>query len=427
MTRSILKAAVFAAMTGLGAGGVEAADYKQNPFTLVYDGAITQNEPGKVNIHPVTYKLNGLDIVANVYTPANYDPKQKYPAIVVAHPNGGIKEQVAGLYAQRLAEQGYITIAMDAAYQGGSGGEPRSVDKPQFRIEDIHGAADFITRYPGVDVTRLGLLGICGSGGYSLSAAKTDKRFKTIATLSMFNSGRVRRNGFADSQLDTIQKRLKQVSEARAQETTGGEILYAGDANLTDEQIAALPFEMYRQGYEYYWKTHAHPNSTFKYTMSSLLDLMRWDATDQIELIDQPLLMIAGSKADSLYMTEDAFAKDTTVRRGDVTEHIMTTPEAIDAVKKGQPIPDGTHFVLVDYRDGKVHRYFVMQKGNGWGNDYEENRRTDDWQFQWFWADKSVNMEENTARCQSCHSSRSGQNFLYTSDALGAFDGTVIE
>jgi fermentation-respiration switch protein FrsA (DUF1100 family) len=80
---------------------------------------------------------------------------------------------------------------------------------------------------------------------------------------------------------------------------------------MTDQQIAALPFEMYRQGYEYYWRTHAHPGSTFKYTMSSLLDLMRWDATDQIELIEQPLLMMAGSRADSLYMTEDAFAKAT--------------------------------------------------------------------------------------------------------------------
>jgi hypothetical protein len=123
----------------------------------------------------------------------------------------------------------------------------------------------------------------------------------------------------------------------------------------------------------------------------------------------------------------DALVHYTTVRRGEVTEHIMTTRAAIDAVKKGQPIPDGTHFVLVDYRDGKVHRYFVMQKGKGWGNDYDEGRGTEDWQFQWFWADKSVNMDENTARCQSCHSSRSGQNFLYTSDALGAFDGTVIE
>lgn len=315
-----------------------AADYKQNPFTLVYGGAITKNEPGKVNIHPVKYKLNNLDIVANVYTPANYDPSQKYPAIVVAHPNGGVKEQVAGLYAQHLAEQGYITITADAAYQGGSGGEPRSVDKPANRIEDIHRMADFITRYPGVDIVRLGLLGVCGGGGYSLAAAKTDKRFASIATLSMFNSGRVRRNGYGDSQLATMQDRLQQASNARAQETAGGEILYAGDANLTDEQIARLPFDLYRQGYEYYWNTHAHPNSTFKYTMSSLLDLMRWDATDQIAMIDKPLLMIAGSKADSLYMTEDAFPKaigttDKELFKIDGATHIETywVPEYVDA------------------------------------------------------------------------------------------------
>jgi uncharacterized protein len=287
------------------------ADYKQNPFTLVYAGALIKNETGKVNIHPVNYRLNGLDIAANVYTPANYDPSHKYPAVAVAHPNGGVKEQTSGLYAQHLAEDGYITIVADAAYQGASGGEPRCVDKPANRIEDIHGMADFITHYPGVDDARLGLLGVCGGGGYSLAAAKTDKRFKAIATLSMFNSGRVRRNGYVDSQLNSIQHRLEQASTARALEAVGGEVQYAGDAHLTDEQIAALPFDLYRQGYEYYWRTHAHPRSTFRYTMSSLLDLMRFDATDQIELISQPLLMIAGSRADSLYMTEDAFAKAT--------------------------------------------------------------------------------------------------------------------
>jgi uncharacterized protein len=299
------------AAAGLAVSAGPVLDYRKNAFGLVYEDAITQNEPGKVNIRPVTYTLNGLDIAANVYTPANYDPDGKFPAITVAHPNGGVKEQTAGRYAQRLAEQGYITIAADASYQGASGGLPRVTDKPQFRTEDVHGMADFISGYPGADAERMGALGICGGGGYTLKAAQSDKRFKAVATVSMFNSGRVRREGLQDSQRDTIQARLQQATAARTQEKAGGEILYAGDADLTDEQIAAQPFDLYRQGYVYYWKTHAHPNSTFKYTMSSLMDLMSFDITDQIELIDKPLLMIAGSKADTRYMTEEAFPKAT--------------------------------------------------------------------------------------------------------------------
>lgn len=327
-SRTVQVAAAIASVFFLS-GVSMAADYKQNPFTLAYDGAIAENVKGRVNLHAVTYTLNGIRISANVYTPANYDPGSKYPAVVIAHPNGGVKEQVAGLYAQRLAEQGYITIAADAAYQGASGGMPRNVDKPANRIEDIHGMADFITQYAGVDAGRLGLLGICGGGGYSLKAAQTDKRFKSIATLSMFNSGLVRRNGYMDSQLATVQGRLKQASEARAQEAAGGKIIYAGDALLTDEQIASLPFDLYRQGFEYYWKTHAHPNSTFRYTMSSLLDLMSFDAATNMDLINQPLLMMAGSNADSLYMTQSAFkdavnAKDKEFFKIEGATHIET-------------------------------------------------------------------------------------------------------
>jgi len=278
-----------------------------NPFGLVYQDAITKSVSGEVNIHTVTYKLNGIDISANIYTPANYDPSKKYPAVVVAHPNRGVKEQVAGLYAQCLAESGYITIAADASYQGASGGYPRNVDKPAFRIEDIRGMADFITQYEGVDASHLGLLGICGGGGYSLKAAQTDKRFKVVATLSMFNSGLVRRNGFMNTGLTTIQQRLKEASEARALEAAGGEIRYAADTKVTDERADKMPFDLYREGYYYYNKTHAHPNSTFRYTLSSLLDLMEFDAATNMDLINQPLLMIAGSKADTYYMTDNAF------------------------------------------------------------------------------------------------------------------------
>jgi fermentation-respiration switch protein FrsA (DUF1100 family) len=217
-----------------------------NPFGLVYGDAITENTPGKVNIHPVTYQLNGVEISANV-------------------------------------------------------------DKPANRIEDIRGMADYITQYAGVDASRIGLLGICGGGGYALKAAQIDKRFKVVSTLSMFNSGLVRRNGFMNSGVSTIQERLKQASEARALEAAGGEIRYAADTKITDEMADKMLFDLYREGHYYYNRTHAHPNSTFRYTMSSLLDLMEFDAASNMDLIKQPLLMMAGSKADTYYMTDSAF------------------------------------------------------------------------------------------------------------------------
>lgn len=313
---------------------------ENNPFGLVYRGAIMENVKGKVNIHPVTYTLNGLKIAANVYTPAGYDATQSYPAVVVAHPNGGVKEQVAGLYAQRLAEKGYITIAADASYQGASEGTPRNVDKPFYRTEDIHGMVDYISSYPGVDATRIGALGICGGGGYTLNAAKSDKRFKAVATLSMFNSGQVRRNGFMNTQLDSIQTRLKEASDARAREVATGEVSYQGNTDtdaLTEESISKIPTDLYREGAMYYGKTHRHPNSTFRYTTSSLMDLMSWDATDNINLINVPLLMMAGEKADSLYMTKEAFEKATGTTDKELFKipgatHIQTyfVPEYVD-------------------------------------------------------------------------------------------------
>lgn len=322
-------------------GGIIMNNNKGNKWGLVYENAITENVSGAVNIHPVTYKLHGNKIAANVYTPANYDKNEKYPAIVVAHPNGGVKEQVAGLYAQNLANAGYITIAADASFQGASGGEPRHTDKPAFRIEDIHGMVDYISQYPGVDVEHIGALGICGGGGYTLAAMQSDKRVSAVATLSMFNTGRVRRNGYGDSQLKSIQIRLKSASDARAELVKTGNDRIAGTVKVETNDDPAPMFTLYTEGMEYYGKTHAHPNSSGAYTESSLMDLMTFDATDHIDLINVPLLMIAGEKADSLYMTQEAFAKATGTENKELfvipnATHIQTywVPEYVDMATK---------------------------------------------------------------------------------------------
>ncbi|MGX7111966.1 alpha/beta hydrolase [Gemella cuniculi] len=285
-----------------------------NKFGLVYDNALTENKKGEVNIHAVKYMSRGVTIAANVYTPANYDEKKLYPAVTVAHPNGGVKEQVAGMFAQKLAENGFITIAADAAYQGESTGEPRNTDYPENRIEDIQAMADYLTTFSGVDGQRIGALGICGGGGYTIAAASRDKRFKAVATISMFNSGRVRRNGFLDTQLDSIQERLQQASNARVKRLETGEINYIGQylaeqVHFTTEQLEQIPAGLYREGTEYYADKYYHPNSQSWYTAESLQYLMSFDAEDRVDFITQPLLMIAGKDADTRYMTEAVFEK----------------------------------------------------------------------------------------------------------------------
>ena len=302
-----------------------------NPWGLVYDDAIIQNETGKVQLRTVTYDVEGITVSANVYLPAGYDAKKQYAAIVVSHPNGGVKEQVSGMFAQKLAEAGYVTIACDARYQGMSGGTPRGTDKPTYRIGDIHGMIDYISQFPGVDKQRIGAFGICGGGGYTIAAAQSDKRIKAVATLSMFNTGRVRRNGYCDSQLNTIQERLQQASEARQQEAETGIAVYPPkQKQMTEEEIKALPFELYREGMFYYGTSkYAHTNSGASAPVSCMLDLMTWDATSYMELINQPLLMMVGEKADSRYMTDEAMEKATGTKDKDLfvvpkATHIQT-------------------------------------------------------------------------------------------------------
>lgn len=315
-----------------------------NQFGLVYRDAIESNEEGKVNIRPVRYKVDGIEVAANLYLPAGYVPEGSYAGITVAHPNGGCKEQVAGLYAQRLAELGYVTVACDARYQGDSGGEPRLRDYPANRIGDISGMVDELRAVPGVDPKRIGSLGICGGGGYTLAAAQTDKRIKAVATLSMFNSGRVRRNGFHDADIAGIPKRLARAAAAHDMERAGY-VQYEGflPPGVDDDGLRAimegLPENtLYRDGIEYYGLTHRHPNATGSYTTESFRELMAFDVEDRMDLIDQPLLMLAGEKADTLYMSQDAFAKAVATKDKELflipgASHIRTywVPEYVDA------------------------------------------------------------------------------------------------
>lgn len=314
---------------------------EENRFGLVYDGALTENIPGKVNIRPVKYELRGLKIAANVYVPADFDENGRYAAVVVAHPNGGVKEQVAGLYAQKLADMGYVAMAFDASYQGQSEGMPRNTDKPQNRVEDIHGALDFIVNYKGVDRGRVGILGICGGGGYTLRAAQTDKRIKAVATLSAFNTGIVRKNGFLDSQMDTITERLTDAYKAREDELSGKEVRYTPNMldTMSPEEAEKMPFDLYKDGYVYYGITHKHTGSSFAYTVSSNIDLFAFDARTGMEMIDQPLLMMAGKCADTLYMTEGCYERATGTKNKELflidgATHIKTYwyPEYVEKI-----------------------------------------------------------------------------------------------
>lgn len=327
--------------------GDEGPTLVPNAFGLVYEDAIGSNVDGQVNVHKVNYTVEGIKVVANVYTPAGYDARASYPAVVVAHPNGGSKDQVAGLYAQRLAEAGFVTLAFDARFQGESGGEPRMTDKPFYRMGDIMGAVDFIQNYPGVDADRVGALGICGGGGYTFAAAQVDKRIKAVATISLFNTGDVRRNGYMRTQMNNIFERQAEVSMARQAEAKGATPQPAGFANMTPEEARNIKVDLYREGYFYYSVTHKTPHATGAYLKSSLMDMMAWDATDHADLITQPLLVIAGEKADSRYMSEEAFAKASST----ADKELFIVPGATHI---------RTYYVkeYVDQISGKIQRFF---------------------------------------------------------------------
>ncbi|MCX5467706.1 alpha/beta hydrolase [Acinetobacter nematophilus] len=246
----------------------------------------------------VKIKAPYWEIAANIYFPENFNPAQTYPAIISGHPIGSCKEQTSGqVYGEAIAKAGFIVIAFDASFQGESGGEPRSIENPALRVEDFRLVIDYLVTLEYVDENRIGVLGICGGGGYALNVAMTEKRIKAVATVDAVNFGRLSREGF--SQWNPLEK-LEMIAKQRTAEARGGakrvdsllpnSVAEAESAGLTDIDVL--------EATEYY-KTQRgqHLRGESKALFSHSAVSIGWDAFHLAEvLLTQPLLLIAGDK-----------------------------------------------------------------------------------------------------------------------------------
>lgn len=252
------------------------------------------------------YNRMGIQIVGDLYLPENFDAARKYAAIVSSHPFGGVKEQSGGLYAQTMAERGFVALAIDLSYNGESGGQPRHTATPEGYVEDLSAAVDFLGTRPFVERERIGVIGICGSGCFAVSAASVDPRIKAVATVSMYDMGRASRQGLND--VITLEQRkelLRQIGEQRWREAGGAPAAYAvGTPEHPAEEDAVG-----REFYDYYRTPRGqHPSSTTATTLSSTPALMNFFPFANIELLSpRPVLFIAGEHTHSRYFSEDAY------------------------------------------------------------------------------------------------------------------------
>ncbi len=304
----------FRASGQIVAGVAAAAANASAATTAVKEPAVIGylNKKG-VTIERVTYPARnmGTTIVANLFKPVGFDANRKYAAIVVTHPFGGVKEQTSGLYAQHLAEQGFVTLAYDASYQGESGGQPHLMEVPAQRLDDISCAIDFLVKDPQVDGARIGSLGICAGGGYAVCHATTEMRVKAVAAVSLFNLGEARREGMGTISYQERMKRLRDAAEARSGEARGEAARLVPVVPDSPAGFTEKTPQLYREGYDYYRTPRAqHPNSPNRYVFSSLPLQMAFFPFDQVDTISpRPLLLIAGSKADTLFWSQDAMKK----------------------------------------------------------------------------------------------------------------------
>ena len=302
--------------TASGAAGTDASSTEtpaaamaQLKLESAWDKTFKKSD--KVEHSKVMFRTRyGLTLTADMYIPKNAGGK--LPAIAVSGPFGAVKEQSAGLYAQTLAEQGFITIAFDPSYTGESSGEPRFTASPDINTEDFMAAVDFLSNNERVDPERIGILGICGWGGMALNAAALDPRIKATVTSTMYNMSRVSANGYFDlenSAADRMKKKKALAAERTAEYARG---TYARAGGVMDPLPADAP-QFVRDYYDYY-KT---PRGYHKRSLNSN---MGWNKTGTMSFINQPIdvyvseietpvLMIHGDKAHSLYFSRTEFSK----------------------------------------------------------------------------------------------------------------------
>ncbi|WP_277302421.1 alpha/beta hydrolase [Veillonella caviae] len=254
----------------------------------------------------IRIKRNIFNLAGHLYKPDNFDENKQYPAIVVTHPGGGVKEQTSGLYAKLLSDHGFITIAYDASYQGESGGYPHFTENPADRVEDISWVIDYFINHPNVDNNRIGSLGICADGGYSVNAAQVDHRIKALGTISGIDIGWLFRDAFGNNQFPTIFATFDQVAQVRNTEALGAQLVTAPYLPSSPTEFTDATPEYAKEPYEYYNTPRAqYKTAENKVLLRSLPSMLTYDAVRFIDkLLVTPLLMVVGSKADTAYQSE---------------------------------------------------------------------------------------------------------------------------
>ena len=280
------------------------------------NGADNFYKSGSVDVEKVSFKNKlGMRVVGNLFVPKSLDRSRPSPAIVVGHPMGAVKEQSSNLYAQKLAEQGFVTLSFDLSFWGESEGQPRNTVAPDIYVDDFSAAVDFLSTQPFVNRESIGVLGICGSGSFALSAAQIDPRMKAIATVSMYDMGAANRDGLRKGvSLEQRREILKAATEQRFAEFTGSAPKYTSG---TVHELTANSTPIEREFYDFYRTPRGEftpagrsPLLTTHPTLSSNAAFMNFYPFAQIETISpRPLLFIAGEQAHSIEFSEDAYKR----------------------------------------------------------------------------------------------------------------------